>query len=148
MINAACNGSFAHLVSRNWHIRDCTSASTWLTTADLLDGWLVGSYLSRTIYLRSNRRVVLIVMIKDFRALMIKITAAMRVPRDHKSCVRPVAVLPNAEEGFRSFLMSLRNFEGMWEDGTAQRSAVPSLASTDNFQRRRCKIHQLRRPSE
>ena len=80
--------------------------------------------------------------------------AVMRLLSDYKSCVeqRPVA-LPNAEEGFRSFLMSLRNFERMWEDGTADSlslSDVPShprLASTDNFQRRRCQIHKLRSPS-
>ena len=68
----------------------------------VLDDWLVGSCLGRTICLRSNRRVVLIVIIKYFRASMIKITAGMRVLRHYKSCVRPV-VLPNAEEGFVLF---------------------------------------------
>ena len=36
---------------------------------------------------------------------------------------REQVFLPNAEEGFRSFLMSLRNIEGMWEDGAAWRGA-------------------------
>ena len=56
----------------------------------------------------------------------------MRLLSDYKSCVQRPVALPNAEEGFRSFLMSLRNFERMWEDGTADSLSLtspPTLAS-------------------